>query len=224
MVNLRFMGGTQEVGRNAILVESNGSNVLLDYGVKIGDKPKFPGHIRAMDVDGIVVTHAHLDHSGGVPQFYLREEKPFFATPVTTEIMRILIRDMIKLSGYYLPFEYIEYDIMMRNRNDLAYGQKVKMGDIEFSLLNAGHIQGSAMVDVATGGKRVLYTGDINTSNTRLTNSAKVPRKRYDAVVVESTYANTDHADRKTIEASFVAAIKEVLRNDGKVLVPAFAV
>jgi putative mRNA 3-end processing factor len=80
------------------------------------------------------------------------------------------------------------------------------------------------MVDVATGGKRVLYTGDINTSNTRLTNSAKVPRKRYDAVVIESTYANTDHADRKKIEASFVAAIKEVLRNDGKVLVPAFAV
>lgn len=224
MVNLSFMGGTHEVGRNAILLESNQKKLLMDYGVQIGDKPKFPGHVRAKDLDGIVITHAHLDHSGGVPMFYLSEPKPFFATSTTTEIMRVLLRDMIKLSGYYLPFEYIEYDIMMRNRNDLAYGQKVKMGDIEFSLFNAGHIQGSAMVNVETGGKRVLYTGDINTSNTRLTNSAKVPRKRYDAVVVESTYANTDHADRKTIEKSFVAAIKDVLRNDGKVLVPAFAV
>jgi len=53
MVNLRFMGGTQEVGRNAILVDTNGSNLLLDYGVKIGKKPNFPGHIRAKDVDGI---------------------------------------------------------------------------------------------------------------------------------------------------------------------------
>ena len=94
------MGGTQEVGRNAVLVDTNGSNILLDYGVKIGDKPQFPGHIRAKDVDGIIVSHAHLDHSGGVPQFYIRAEKPFFATPVTTGLMRILIRDLITLSGY----------------------------------------------------------------------------------------------------------------------------
>jgi len=157
MVNLSFMGGTHEVGRNAILLESNQKKLLMDYGVQIGDKPNFPGHVRAKDLDGIVISHAHLDHSGGVPMFYLSEPKPFFATSTTTEIMRVLLRDMIKLSGYYLPFEYIEYDIMMRNRNDLAYGQKAKIGDIEFSLSNAGHIQGSAMVDVDTGGK--LFSG-----------------------------------------------------------------
>ena len=100
------MGGTHEVGRNAVLLDSGGANVLLDYGVKIGEKPEFPGHIRARDVDGIVVSHAHLDHSGGVPQFYLREEKPFFATPVTTEVMRVLIRDMIKLNSTFLSLTF----------------------------------------------------------------------------------------------------------------------
>jgi len=224
MVNLRFMGGTHEVGRNAVLLESAQKKLLLDYGVKIGDKPNFPGHIRAKDVDGIVISHAHLDHSGGVPLFYLSEPKPFFATPATTEITRILIKDMIKLSGYWLPFEYLEFEAMIKNRNDLAYGQKVKMGDIDFNLLDAGHIQGSSMVDLTTGGKNILYTGDLNTDKTRLVHSAKVPGKRYDAVVIESTYANTDHEDRRKIESAFVAAIKEVLRNEGKVLVPAFAV
>ena len=224
MVKLRFMGGTHEVGRNAVLLDSGEANLLLDYGVKVGKKPEFPGHIRARDVDGIIVSHAHLDHSGGVPQFYLREEKPFFATPVTTEVTRVLIKDMIKLNGYFLPFEYIEFESMLKHRKDLGYGEKVQLKNVGFSLINAGHIPGSAMVDLKTGGKRILYTGDFNTENTRLVHGAKVPRQKFDAVVIESTYANTDHPDRKELEASFVAAIKEVLHNEGKVLVPAFAV
>jgi putative mRNA 3-end processing factor len=224
MVNLRFMGGTHEVGRNAVLLESGGTNLLLDYGVNIGEKPNFPGHVRARDLNGIIVSHAHLDHSGGVPLFYLSERKPWFATPVTTEIVRILIRDMIKLSGYFLPFEYIEFDTMLKERKDLPYRKSVKVGGVDFSFLNAGHIQGSAMVDLKAEGKRILYTGDINTGETRLTHGATPPKHRLDAVVIESTYANTDHADRKEIEHSFVTAIKETLSKDGKVLVPAFAV
>src|SRR3989304_4076576 len=98
MVRLRFMGGAREVGRNAILLESQGARVLLDYGVKINDVPEFPSHVRATDIDGIIVAHSHLDHSGGAPLFYLSERKPLFATPVTMELMRVLIRDFIKLS------------------------------------------------------------------------------------------------------------------------------
>ena len=105
MVKLRFMGGTHEVGRNAILVESNRASLLLDYGVKINDAPNFPAHIRAKDIDGIVIAHAHLDHSGGVPLFYLSESKPLFATPVTIELLKVLIKDFIKLSSYFLPCE-----------------------------------------------------------------------------------------------------------------------
>ncbi len=224
MVKLRFMGGTHEVGRNAVLLESGEANLLLDYGVKLGEKPEFPGHVRARDVDGIIISHAHLDHSGSVPLFYLSEKKPYFATPVTTEIMRVLIRDMIKLSGYFLPFEYIEFDAMLKQRNDLRYGAKARLADVEFKFSNAGHIQGSAMVELNTRGKRILYTGDLNTVRTRLVHGAKIPQHEFDAVVIESTYATTEHEDRRDVEASFIAAVKEVVHNDGKVLVPAFAV
>ncbi|MCW4013733.1 MAG: MBL fold metallo-hydrolase [Candidatus Bathyarchaeota archaeon] len=224
MVKLSFMGGTHQVGGNAILVNSNEGNLLLEYGVKPGTPPEFPGHIRAKDIDGIVIGHAHLDHSGGVPLFYLSEKKPYFATRTTSELMKILIKDMIKLNSYYLPFEYLELEKMQQQRNDLNYGQKVKLKDINFQLQDAGHIPGSAMVDMEINGKKILYTSDFNTTNTRICNQAKMPRKKYDAVIIESTYALHEHPERKQLEKDFVNEIKSTVNQGGKVLIPAFAV
>ncbi len=224
MVKLSFMGGTHRVGGNAVQLTSDQTNLLLEYGVKPGTPPEFPGHIRARDIDAIVVGHAHLDHSGGVPLFYLSEKKPYFATRTTTELMKILIKDMIKLNSYYLPFEYLELENMQKYRKDIVYGQKVKIKDTEFRLLDAGHIPGSAMVDITVGGKKILYTSDFNTVQTRICRGAKVPRKKYDAVVIESTYAMHEHPERKQLERDFINDIKTTVNDGGKVLVPAFAV
>ncbi len=224
MVRLHFLGGTREVGRNAILLESDRARLLLDYGVKLNDAPEFPAHIRATDIDGIIVAHCHLDHSGGVPIFYLSEKKPLFATPLTTELMKILIRDFLKLSSYFLPFEYLELEKMMQQRVDLGYGTEMKFKDVNFRFLNAGHIPGSAMVELETNGKRILYTGDFNTLKTRLVQEAKIPKRPYDAVIIESTYATTDHPERRSLEEEFIREIRGVLENGGRVLIPAFAV
>jgi len=224
MVKLSFMGGTHEVGRNAIVLHSNEAKLLLEYGVRIGEPPEFPAHVRAKDLDGIVIAHAHLDHSGGVPMFYISEKKPLFCTSTTADIVKILIEDMIKLNNYYLPFEYIELDNMLKQRNDLAYGQEVKLKDINFNLQNAGHIPGSAMVDIEVNGKNILYTSDFNSIETRLCTAAKIPKKKYDAVIIEATYATHEHPDRKQLEVEFVKAVKDVVNDGGKVLIPAFAV
>ena len=206
------------------MLQSNDAKLLLEYGVKVGEPTEFPAHVRAKDIDGIVLAHAHLDHSGGVPMFYLSEKKPLFSTATTADISKLLIEDMIKLNNYYLPFEYIELDNMMKQRNDLAYGQDVKLKDINFNLQNAGHIPGSAMVDLEVNGKSILYTSDFNTIETRLCTAAKVPKKKYDAVIIESTYATHEHPERKQLEADFVKAVKDVVNDGGKVLIPAFAV
>jgi putative mRNA 3-end processing factor len=224
MVKLTFMGGTHQVGGNAIQVNSKQGNLLLEYGVKPGTPPEFPGHIRAKDIDGIIIGHAHLDHSGGVPLFYLSEKMPYFATRTTSELIKILIKDMIKLNSYYLPFEYLELEKMQQHRNDLNYGQKVKLKDFNFRLLDAGHIPGSGMVDLEVNGKKILYTSDFNTINTRICKAAKIPRKKYDAVIVESTYALHEHPERKQLEQDFVKEIKDTVNRGGKVLIPAFAV
>jgi putative mRNA 3-end processing factor len=224
LVRLSFLGGTREVGRNAVLLESDGARLLLDYGVMLDEEPGFPAHVRATDIDGVVVTHAHLDHSGGAPIFYLTEKKPIFITPITAELVRVLIKDFIKLSGYYLPFEYLELESMMRCRKDIHYGMKVRVKDLVFTFINAGHIPGSFMVEIEAGGRRLLYTADINTIDTRLVRGARIPRRKYDAVIIESTYATQEHPERKELEEEFIKEVGEVLDEGGRVLIPAFAV
>jgi len=224
LIRLSFLGGTREVGRNAILVESAGARLLLDYGVMLDEEPSFPAHVRATDIDGIVVTHAHLDHSGAVPIFYLTERKPIFITPITAELVRVLIKDFIKLSGYYLPFEYLELETMMRCRRDIHYGMRIRVKDVVFTPINAGHIPGSFMVDIEAKGKRILYTADINTIDTRLVRGARIPRRRYDVVIIESTYATQEHPDRKDLEEEFIKEVRAVIDEGGRVLIPAFAV
>ena len=224
MVTLTFLGGTHEVGRNAVLLESSQAKVLLDYGVMLNDEPGFPAHVRASELDGIIVAHAHLDHSGAVPLFYLSERIPVFATPITFDLVELLIEDFIKLSSYYLPYEFLELQNMMRNRVELNYGEKARIGDVRFRLVNAGHIPGSAMVVLEADNQRVLYTSDINTLDTNLVKGAKIPEEEFDAVVIESTYADEEHPERSGLEKEVVGKVKEVVNNGGIALIPAFAV
>lgn len=224
MVALTFLGGTREVGRSAVLLESSEKKLLLDYGVMLNDEPGFPAHIRASDLDGIILTHGHLDHTGAAPLFYLSGQIPVFGTPVTFGIAEVLIQDFIKLSSYFLPYEYLELENMMRSRLVTRYGEDTNLGSVQFRLLNAGHIPGSAMVSLEVEGKKILYTGDLNTVDTHLVRAAKAPKEEYDAVIIESTYANEAHPERKALEKQFVSRVIEIVNKSGIVLVPAFAV
>ena len=88
MVALTFLGGTREVGRSALLLESTKNKILLDYGVMLNDEPGFPAHVRASDIDGIVITHAHLDHSGHIS--FLKNSIPVFSTATTAFIAKAI--------------------------------------------------------------------------------------------------------------------------------------
>jgi putative mRNA 3-end processing factor len=223
-LQIRFLGGTHEVGRIAIAVKTEKAQVLLDYGVMLNHEPGFPMHLPPKDVDAIILTHSHLDHSGAVPVFYIHEKKPLYTNRLNLELTQLLISDFIHLSSYYLPYEYLELKTMMRGGKHLDFGVKETIKDIQFQLLNAGHTPGSAQILIEAEGKRLLYTGDFNTVDTRLLEGAKMEYGDLDAVIIESTYADEDHTERLELERRFVDAVTDVVENGGTVLVPAFGV
>jgi len=223
-MQVRFLGACQEVGRSAVAVKGARSQILMDYGVMINHDVGFPVHVSPKDLDAVILTHAHLDHSGLIPLFYVHSKLPVYAIEPTFKLTSVLVRDMIKLSGYFLPYEYIDLETMMNHTVPVEYHSKFKVGDSEVTMVNAGHIPGSAQIIVENDGRRLLYTGDYNLVPTHLVPGADREYKNLDAIVIESTYAMGDHPDRAESERNFVLACKEVVEGGGTVLVPAFGV
>lgn len=228
VVRIKFLGGAGEVGRAAVLVKTAAGSVLFDYGVNFDQqgRPVFPEHVRPKDLLAVVLSHAHLDHSGGLPSLYVSVRPPIYATPLTMELSDVMYTDMIKLSGYYLPYTQDEVRAAMESAVPLTYGEPVELAkDVVLTVYNAGHVPGSAVSILEAEGRVVVFTGDFNLRDTALLRGAdlgNIPR-RADAVVMEATYASADHPAREALEAEFVAAVREVLEGGGTVLVPAFA-
>ena len=223
-LKIKFLGATKEVGRAAIAVKTDSAQLMLDYGVMVNHEPGFPMHIPPKEVDAVILSHSHLDHSGAVPIFHIQDGKPVYGTDLCLELAQLLISDFIHLSGYYLPFEYLELRTMMKKNVHIGFREQQTVGNISFQLLNSGHIPGAAQVLVEADEKRMLYTGDYNTIATRLLNSADRNYGELHALIIESTYADEDHPDRTVLEKEFVEQVIEVVEMGGTVLVPAFSV
>ncbi|MEM2910101.1 MAG: MBL fold metallo-hydrolase [Nitrososphaerota archaeon] len=222
-MEITFLGSVGEVGKSAILIKAGGARILLDYGIKPNDEPGFPAHVAPKDLDAVIITHAHLDHSGAVPLLYMDEGPKLYATSMSLETCEILLEDFLRLSGYYIPYEYLEVEYMLERAKRVYYREPIRVKDVEIELLDAGHIPGSAQV-VINADKRVLFTGDMNPIKTRLLSGADTGQTDVDAVITESTYAKEMHEDRQELEKRFVEECNRVVKDGGIVLVPAFSV
>ncbi|RLE68693.1 MAG: MBL fold metallo-hydrolase [Thermoprotei archaeon] len=225
-LKIRVLGGARRVGKSAILVSSRESSVLLDYGVDIsGEEPDFPLHVRPKELDLIALSHAHLDHSGAIPLLYVSARPKLYATPLTIALSDILINDFLKISKYYIPYEANELRVMRKAATPVKPGDVVEEDDFQIRFHEAGHIPGSTMIELEIEGYSVLYTGDFNTVETCLLKKACLkPFEKADVVIMEATYAEYDHPERRRVEERFVEDLVEVLDSGGTVLIPAFAV
>jgi putative mRNA 3-end processing factor len=224
-LEITFLGGAKEVGKSAILVKGKKNQILLDYGANTGKIPSFPMHVKPREVHSVLLSHAHLDHSGGVPLFFLREGVKLVTTGLSLELSTLLLQDFIKLSGFYLQFEFLDLLTMSKNTERVSIGDdRVVADEFRAKFPNSGHLPGGTYIVLENDGRRLLYTSDVNLNDSQLISGMDTNFGEVDAVITESTYALAEHEPREKTEKEFVTFANEVVERGGVLLVPAFSV
>ena len=148
-MEVQVLGAANEVGRSGFLVNCNGTKLLLDYGVMFGRRgspPQYPLHVKPKDLDAVIITHAHLDHSGNVPSLFVSGNTDVYATPPTFDLSKLLINDMLKIEKNSHPFDLPELNNMMKNAKEIGFKQKVTKGNATFEFRESGHVIGGSTV------------------------------------------------------------------------------
>lgn len=244
-LSVRFLGGAGTVTGSKFLVEAAGVRVLVDCGLYQGLKQlrlrnwaRLP--VEPSSIDAIVLTHAHIDHSGQLPLFVKRGFRgPIYATAPTVDLCGILLPDSGRIQEEDAAFAnrrgfskhqpalalYTEDEarrvLPMFVAADL--GSQVRIGGaLTARFQRAGHILGAASIEIEAAGCRVLFSGDLGRSVDPICPPPDFPGQ-VDALVMESTYGDRLHAGVDVAEA-LAAVLDRAVAESGTVLVPAFAV
>jgi|TARA_B100000959_G_scaffold47278_1_gene48328 putative mRNA 3-end processing factor len=226
-LDVKILGAANEVGRSGFLVNCNGTKLLLDYGVMFGRRgtpPGYPIHVKPKDLDAVIITHAHLDHSGNVPSLFVSGNTDVYATPPTLDLSKMLIEDMLKIEKNAHPFGLPEVNNMMKNAKEIGFKQKVTKGNATFEFRESGHVIGGSTVLVESEKKRLFYTGDIKTNGSRMLREMDLDIGEIDLLITESTYAKTQQTPRKESEAQLIEFANEVMDRKGILFIPSFSV
>ena len=239
-VRITALGGVQQVGRSAFLLQTRESNVLLDCGTNPGSTkpfeafPRFDNPAFEIDsLDAVVISHAHLDHCGLVPfLFKYGYDGPVYCSAPTSSLMTLLQLDYLDVANKQgtIPY-YDQKDVRecVLHTSALRYGVVTDIApDIRLTLHNAGHILGSSMVHlhIGEGLHNVVYTGDYKYARTMLLEAATTEFPRVETVITESTYGGPDDIMPSRVEAEehMTRVVNETLERKGKVLIPVPAV
>jgi KH/beta-lactamase-domain protein len=239
-VRLTALGGFQQVGRSAILLQTRESNVLLDCGINPGSTSStvaFPRlDIPQFDLDAldaVVISHAHLDHCGFLPfLFKYGYDGPVYCSAPTSSLMTLLQLDYLDVAnkqGILPPYSQKEVRDTVMHTISLRYGSVTDIApDVRLTLHNSGHILGSSLVHlhIGEGLHNLVYTGDFKFGKSMLLEPAVSMFPRAETIITESTYGAPDDVmpTRAEAEQSITTIINETLDREGKVLIPVPAV
>jgi KH/beta-lactamase-domain protein len=230
-----FLGSGRQVGRSCLLLQTPISNILLDCGIDVASQgtDKFPYfNVPEFDIsqlDAVILSHAHLDHSGLLPYLYkMGFRGPVYMTPPTRDIAALLALDFIGVAYKQAAtplFSSADIKEMVKHSICLNYNEVTDIApDIRITFYNAGHVLGSAQVhiNIGNGLHNFIYTGDMKYAKTRLLDPAVNKYIRVESIQVESTYGGKDDIlpPRKDTEKRFLDLVRETIEKGGKVLLP----
>ena len=251
MATLTFLGAIEGVTGSMYLLETASSRVLLDCGLYQGRREEEaknhePLPIDVNAIDAVILSHAHLDHSGRLP-LLIREgyEGPIYMTRPTHDLIEVLLKDAASLqerdaewenkrrrrSGKPLIeplYREEEVDGVMAHCRSIRYQTKKEVTqDITVNFADAGHILGSAIVeiDIVEGNehKKMVFSGDLGNSQAALLRDPEIIETA-DVVLMESTYGDRNHRSMQETLDEFEQVVMEASENGGNILIPSFAV
>lgn len=239
-VSLMTLGGFGQVGRSCMLLTTPDSKILIDCGINPGARnpmESFPrldwANITLDDLDAVVISHAHLDHTGFLPVLCKYGYKgPIYCTEPTLPMMNLIQLDAVKVAAAQgrAPI-YSDRDVkqIMKQAITIPYGTVTDISpDIKLVLANAGHILGSALCHfhIGNGDHNFVYSGDLKFAKSILFESASWNFPRVETLLIESTYGAKEdiQPSRPEVESAFINAVNTILKDGGKVLIPIPAV
>ncbi|XP_049877390.1 cleavage and polyadenylation specificity factor 73 isoform X2 [Pectinophora gossypiella] len=231
-LTIRPLGAGQEVGRSCIMLEFKGKKIMLDCGIHPGlsgmDALPFVDLIEADEVDLLLISHFHLDHSGALPWFLTKTsfKGRVFMTHATKAIYRWLVSDYIKVSNISTEqMLYTESDLenSMDRIETINFHEEKDVRGVRFWAYNAGHVLGAAMFMIEIAGVKILYTGDFSRQEDRHLMAAEIPTVHPDVLITESTYGTHIHEKREERESRFTGLVSDIVTRGGRCLIPVFA-
>jgi putative mRNA 3-end processing factor len=229
-IEIIFLGGPG-IGRSGILIKTDTGGVLLDFGLSVANH-MIPEWVPELEmIDTVLVSHAHLDHLGGLPVFFDKFEGKWCSVGPTGGVAKVLLTDAIKVGTPAPPRRYNKLDLISRFTEDnikkvtdnhvrLEYGKSNEVGPgIVVTPIEACHISGSAVYSIDIEGVKILYTGDFNTDESVLFPGANIPTDS-DYVIFDGTYWGREDFNRKQVSET----ISDIIANYGPVVIPSFAV
>ena len=237
-IRISYLGSVRQVGRSCLFLQTPESRILLDCGVDVAnDQHPYPyleaPEFNINDLDAVIVSHAHVDHSGFVPYLFKYGYRgPVYCTEPTRDIMSLMLLDFIKIQrseGKDLIFTTDDITEMVKHTITLEYNEVSDVTpDIRITMYNAGHILGSAMVHlhVGNGLHNILYSGDQKYGKTMLLDPAVTVFPRLETLLLESTYGGKDcnGTERNESDIELKKIVHETIKRGGKVLIPTLGV
>jgi uncharacterized protein len=235
--SLLTLGGFAEIGRSCMLLETRESKIILDCGLNVSAKdplaatPRFDiAGISMEDIDAVVLSHAHLDHTGFTPALFKYGYRgPVYCTEPTILLMSMLQREYLRHCGSDTFFSEQDIDSAVTHTITLMHGIVTDISpDVKLVLSNSGHIIGSTSVHlhIGNGEHNLVYTGDMKFGKTLTLENASWNFPRVETMIIESTYGGKEDimCSREQAEAHLATAIESTVAAGGHVLMPVPAV
>ena len=231
--SLISLGGFAEIGRSAMVLSTNESNIILDCGLNdYTSDPllKFPRFdsigMKLSDIDAILLSHAHFDHTGFLPILFKHGyQGPVYCTEPTAYLMYILFKEHIKNNGKYANYDDKDYEKIFSHIIYLNYNIVTDLTpDVKVTLYNAGHILGSTSFHfhIGNGDHNFVYTGDIKFGKSSYLENAVWNFPRVETILIEGTNGGREDAfiTREEAESKLIDDINQVLKIKKIILLP----